>query len=150
MITLACPTADDTRSLGRRLASLLGPGDVVLLAGPLGAGKTVMAGGIAEGLGVEEPVVSPSFVLARVYRGLVPLIHADLYRLGSLAEVEDLDLATDAADGVLLVEWGDVAEQQFVTDHLLVRLEPGEDDLRTVTVVPKGAWRSRSLEVLGA
>ena len=110
MIEVACPTEADTRAVGRRLASLLRAGDVVLLAGDLGAGKTVFAGGVGEGLGVDDPVVSPTFVIVRHYRGLIPLTHADVYRLGSSAEVEDLDLTVEAADGVLLVEWGDVVE----------------------------------------
>lgn len=148
-MVIVCPSAADTRALGRRLASLLGPGDVILLAGELGAGKTVLAGGIAEGLGVDDRVVSPSFVLAREYKGFVPVIHADLYRLGSLAEVDDLDLATDAADGVLIVEWGDIAEQRFVEDHLLIRIQPDDEgEVRTVTLIPRGSWSDRSLDVV--
>ena len=118
MIRVLCPDDADTRAVGRRLAGLLRPGDVVLLAGDLGAGKTVFASGIADGLGVEDPVVSPSFVLVRRYRGLLPMTHADLYRLGSSAEIEDLDLPAEAGDGVLVVEWGDAAIQAFGEDHL--------------------------------
>ena len=99
-LTLCCPCEADTRALGRRLASLLRAGDVVLLAGDLGSGKTVFASGIAEGLGVAEPVVSPSFILARRYEGLMGLVHADLYRLGSSAEVDDLDWPLSASFGV--------------------------------------------------
>ena len=93
MTTVICPTEADTRAVGRRLASLLRAGDVVLLAGDLGAGKTVFASGIAEGLGVEGQVVSPSFVLVRRYTGLMSMVHADLYRIGSSGEIQDLDLA---------------------------------------------------------
>lgn len=145
-ITLLCPTEADTRALGRRLASLLRAGDVVLLAGDLGAGKTVFASGIAEGLGVADQVVSPSFVLARRYEGLMGLVHADLYRLGSSAEVEDLDLIESAADGVLVVEWGEAAARCFPEDHLLVRLEADETGARMVTLVRRGSWQQRPLE----
>ena len=82
-------------------------GDVVLLAGRLGAGKTLLAAGIGEGLGVEEPLTSPSFILARAHEGFLPVVHADVYRLGTSAEFEDLDLPEQARDGVLLIEWGD-------------------------------------------
>lgn len=143
---LRCPGEADTRALGRRLASLLRAGDVVLLAGDLGAGKTVFASGIAEGLGVAEPVVSPSFVLARRYEGLMGLVHADLYRLGSSAEVDDLDLVEAAVDGVLVVEWGEAAAGCFPEDQLLVRLEANDTGARTVTLVGRGSWRERPLE----
>jgi tRNA threonylcarbamoyladenosine biosynthesis protein TsaE len=145
-LTLRCPGEADTRSLGRRLASLLRAGDVVLLTGDLGTGKTVFASGIAEGLGVAERVVSPSFVLARRYEGLIGLVHADLYRVGSSAEVEDLDLPEAAADGVLVVEWGEAAERCFPADHLLVRLAADEDGARTVTLHRRGSWQERPLE----
>ena len=144
--TLRCPEEADTRAVGRRLASLLRAGDVVLLTGDLGTGKTVFASGIAEGLGVAERVVSPSFVLARRYEGLVPLVHADLYRVGSSAEVEDLDLLEAAEDGVLVVEWGEAAARCFPTDHLLVRLDADEDGVRTITLERRGSWRQRPLE----
>ena len=144
--TLRCPAEADTRALGRRLASLLRAGDVVLLAGDLGAGKTVFASGIAEGLGVSEPVVSPSFILARRYEGLMGLVHADLYRLGSSAEVDDLDLVESAGDGVLVVEWGEAAAACFPADHLLVRLEVDDAGERTVTLVRRGSWQERPLE----
>jgi tRNA threonylcarbamoyladenosine biosynthesis protein TsaE len=144
--TVACASEAETRAVGRRLASLLRAGDVVLLAGRLGAGKTVFASGIAEGLGVEDPVVSPSFVLVRRYEGLMSMIHADLYRVGSSGEIEDLDLGTDAADGVLVVEWGDVSEQAFGDDHLLVRIDQDDDGVRTLRLEPHGTWGTRPLE----
>jgi tRNA threonylcarbamoyladenosine biosynthesis protein TsaE len=150
VITLVCPTEADTRSVGRRLASLLRAGDVVLLAGDLGAGKTVFAGGVGEGLGVDDPVVSPSFVLVRRYRGLLPMVHADVYRLGSSAEVEDLDLPGEAVDGVLVVEWGDAVEQMFGDDVLVVHIEAGPSQERTVTVTPRGRWRQRPISELAS
>ncbi len=132
--------------MGRRLASLLRAGDVVLLSGGLGAGKTVFASGIAEGLGVEGPVVSPSFVLVRWYRGLMSMVHADLYRVGSSGEIEDLDLVSEAADGVLVVEWGDVSDQSFGDDHLMVRIGQDPEGVRTIELCPRGSWADRPLE----
>jgi tRNA threonylcarbamoyladenosine biosynthesis protein TsaE len=149
-ITLLCPTESDTRSTGRRLASLLRPGDVVLLAGDLGAGKTVFAGGIGEGLGVDEPVISPSYLLSRRYEGLMPMVHADIYRLGSTAEIDDLDLLGEAADGVLVVEWGHAAEQAFGEEHLVIRIEVVEDGARRVQFEPHGRWRSRPLSEIAS
>ena len=119
---------------------------MILLKGDLGAGKTVFAGGLAEGLGVQEQVTSPTFVLARRYEGFMPLVHADVYRLGSSAEIEDLDLPDEALEGVLVVEWGDVAEQQFGDDHLLVDISAAEDGTRTIKLVPHGSWVDRSFE----
>jgi len=148
-IEIRCPTAADTRAVGRRLASLLRGGDIILLAGDLGAGKTVFAGGIGEGLGLDDPVVSPSFVLARRYRGLVPMVHVDLYRLGSSSEIEDLDLDTEAADGVLVVEWGQAAEQSFGEDHLLVRIGVAAGGERLVEMTPRGSWLQRPISEVG-
>lgn len=146
MIAVRCPDAATTRGVGRRLAGLLRPGDVVLLSGGLGAGKTVFAGGIGDGLGVEDPVVSPTFVLVRRYRGLMPMTHADIYRLGSSAEIEDLELPAEASEGVLVVEWGDVAEQAFGEHHLLVRFTIHDDGSRTLELIPHGSWISRPLQ----
>ena len=146
MIRLRCADAAATRAAGRRLAGLLRPGDVVLLSGDLGAGKTVFAGGIGEGLGVEDPVVSPTFVLVRHYRGLLPMTHADIYRLGTSAEIEDLDLSDEADEGVLVVEWGDAAPQAFGEDHLLVRFTVHDDGVRTLDLSPHGAWAERPLQ----
>ncbi|MBU1228093.1 MAG: tRNA (adenosine(37)-N6)-threonylcarbamoyltransferase complex ATPase subunit type 1 TsaE [Actinobacteria bacterium] len=143
--TFTCAAEADTRAVGRRLASLLRAGDIVLLAGDLGAGKTVFASGIAEGLGVQDPVVSPSFVLVRRYGGLMSMIHADLYRLGSSGEIEDLDLGSEAAEGILVVEWGDVSEQSFGDDHLMVTIIVDDEGVRTVRLRPRGSWESRRL-----
>lgn len=145
MISVTCATDAETRAVGRRLASLLRVGDVVLLSGDLGAGKTVFAGGIGEGLGVDDPVVSPTFVIVRRYRGLLPMVHADLYRLGTSAEVEDLDLEFEAADGVLVVEWGDVVEQTFGDDVLVVRFAVEASGARTLTLDSRGRWRDRPI-----
>ena len=150
MISLRCPDPAATRAVGRRLASLLRPGDVVLLSGDLGAGKTLFAGGIGDGLGVDQPVVSPTFVLVRQYEGLLPLFHADIYRLGSTAEIEELELPAAASDGVLVVEWGEAAGQAFGDDHLLVRFTVEDDGTRTLQLTPHGSWVGRPLaEVAG-
>jgi tRNA threonylcarbamoyladenosine biosynthesis protein TsaE len=140
----------DTLSIGRRLASLLRPGDVVLLAGRLGAGKTLFASGVAEGLGVAEPVVSPSFVLVRRYEGFVPVFHADVYRLESSGEFEDLELADAAREGVVLIEWGDAVAGNLPESHLVVDLTITGESERTIRVTPKGSFAQRSLgEVAG-
>ena len=149
-VEITCPGEADTRAVGRRLANLLRAGDVVLLAGDLGAGKTVFVSGVAEGLGVEERVVSPTFILARRYEGLMTLHHADLYRLGSSAEIEDLDLETDAFDGVLFVEWGNAADQSFGEDHLVVRIEVEPGGERRVFLEPHGSWEGRPLGEVAA
>ncbi len=142
-IDITCPSVGDTMAVGRRLASLLQPGDVVLLAGPLGSGKTVFTAGLAEGLGVEERVTSPSFVLVRRYRGFLTLVHADVYRLGTMAELDDLDL-DDAADGVLVVEWGNAVAGGLPADHLLVSFVV-DDGWRTLRLTPRGGWLRRPL-----
>ena len=129
----------ETRKVGRALAAVLEANDVVLLAGPLGAGKTELTKGIAEGLGIAEPVVSPTFTLAREYQGqsslhgkdVLRLLHVDLYRLDRGQEVIDLgleDLAGD--DAVTVVEWGDLAAGLFPSDRLEVGLALSPDDER--------------------
>lgn len=149
-LEVSSATPADTLALGRRIAALLRPGDVVLLAGRLGAGKTLMASGIAEGLGVEEPVTSPSFVLVRSYDGLLPVHHADVYRLGSIAEFDDLDLLAETQDGVLLIEWGNAVANGVPADHLLVELAVADDETRHIRITPHGAFCERSLEELVA
>lgn len=139
----------ETRAAGRRLASLLRPGDVLLLAGELGAGKTAFAAGLAEGLGVAQAVVSPSFVLVRSYPGgFIPLVHADVYRVGSLNEVEDLDLFEEARDGVLIVEWGHAVASAMPDDHLRIEFEVTGPQERVLRFVPQGSWTERPLEEL--
>jgi tRNA threonylcarbamoyladenosine biosynthesis protein TsaE len=139
------PTVEDTRALGAELAELLRPGDLVVLVGPLGAGKTALTQGIGAALGVREPVTSPTFVIARVHRGgRLPLVHVDAYRLGSAADVDDLDLDADAGESVTVVEWGQGLVEQLADEHLEVRLDRREDDVRTVELLPHGpSWNSR-------
>lgn len=146
MIRAATKSAEDTRALGAALASLVRAGDLILLSGDLGAGKTTLAQGFARALGVDEQVVSPTFVLARVYRGRLRLIHADAYRMDDLAEVGDLDLHEFLDDGgVGLVEWGDVIAPVIPADYLEVRLDLGEaDDDRHLGIRIVGpSWASR-------
>jgi tRNA threonylcarbamoyladenosine biosynthesis protein TsaE len=127
------PTAEEMRALGRRLAGVLRAGDLVLLSGPLGAGKTTLTQGIGAGLGVRGSVTSPTFVIARVHPSLSAgpdLVHADAYRLGSRAEVDDLDLDTDLATAVTVVEWGEGLVEDLAPSFLSVRIwadEPSAD-----------------------
>ena len=146
-ITTRTDSPDETLALGRRLASVLGPGDVVLLSGRLGTGKTLLTSGIAEGLGVPDPISSPTFVIARVYRdGFVPFVHADVYRLGSILEFEDLDLEETAASGVLVIEWGEAIEDAISIDRLVIEIEIEGETGRRFRIIPFGSWLDRSLE----
>jgi tRNA threonylcarbamoyladenosine biosynthesis protein TsaE len=121
------PTAARMRDLGVRLAGLLQAGDLVVLSGKLGAGKTTLTQGIGAGLGVRGPVTSPTFVIARVHpslRGGPDLVHADAYRLGSRAEVDDLDLDTDVDSSVTVVEWGEGLVEDLTSSFLEIAIAP--------------------------
>lgn len=125
---LELATPADTERLGRAVGERLRPGDVVVLSGPLGAGKTVLARGIGTGLGVRGPVTSPTFVIAREHPTLpggrgVPLVHVDAYRLGGMAELDDLDLDTDLLAAAVVVEWGEGIAERLADEHLLIRLQ---------------------------
>jgi tRNA threonylcarbamoyladenosine biosynthesis protein TsaE len=139
------PEPADTFRLGRDLAGLLRAGDLVVLVGPLGAGKTALTQGIGAGLGVGDVVTSPTFVIARVHTaGRVPLVHVDAYRLGSVADVDDLDLDASAEESVTVVEWGQGLVEQLADEHLEVRIDRREDDVRVVRLVPHGpSWQRR-------
>jgi tRNA threonylcarbamoyladenosine biosynthesis protein TsaE len=121
-------TAEKMRALGRRLASVLRAGDLVILSGPLGAGKTTLTQGIADGLGVRGPITSPTFVIARVHPPLglrrPALVHADAYRLGSVLELDDLDLDADLASSVTVVEWGEGLAEGLAEDRLEIHITP--------------------------
>jgi tRNA threonylcarbamoyladenosine biosynthesis protein TsaE len=132
------------RDLGRELAGRLRAGDLVILTGPLGAGKTTLVQGIGEGLGVRGPVTSPTFVIARVHPVLAgsgpSLVHADAYRLGSVGEVDDLDLDADVASAVTVVEWGQGLAEGLAEDRLEISIQPDPDsDVRTVQLNGYGA-----------
>lgn len=126
-------TADAMENLGLRIGEQLEPGDLLILTGPLGAGKTTFTRGLAEGLGVRGPVQSPTFVIARTHPSLVggaPLVHVDAYRLGSAAELDDLDI--DFARSVVVIEWGRPMASSVADAWWDVELERpvgGEDDL---------------------
>lgn len=153
-------TEEETRGFGETLAAVLRPGDLVVLAGPLGAGKTVLTQGIGAGLRVTGTVTSPTFVIARVHRpdpargGTVPLVHVDAYRLGAVAdpraEVDDLDLDAELDDSVVVVEWGEGVVEQLADAHLLVRIHRHDDDTRTVELVGRGGDWQRRLAALPA
>jgi len=139
------PTVDDTRALGAALAGVVAPGDLVVLTGPLGAGKTALTQGLGVALGVGEPVTSPTFVIARVHRGgRLPLVHVDAYRLGSVADVDDLDLDASTEESVTVVEWGAGLVERLADEHLEVRLDRRDDDVRTAVLLPHGpGWTAR-------
>lgn len=138
--TRELPTEADTEKFGRSLGALLQAGDLVLLDGPLGAGKTVLVRGIAAGMGVRDRITSPTFVIARVHHAMFgpSLVHVDAYRLGGLDEIDDLDLDTDLTEAAVVVEWGSGVAEQLATDFLVVRLRRREDDVREVTFEPHG------------
>ena len=147
--TLLVPTDSDMRALGERLAGLLRAGDLLILSGPLGAGKTTLVQGIGAGLGVRGPVTSPTFVIARVHPGpVVPLVHADAYRLGSVLEVDDLDLDTDSS--VTVVEWGEGLAEGLADDRLEIAISPDPDsERRTVRITGHGERWHAALAAAG-
>jgi tRNA threonylcarbamoyladenosine biosynthesis protein TsaE len=131
-------TAEETRAYGARLAAHLRPGDLVVLSGPLGAGKTTLVQGIAEGLKVRGPITSPTFVIARVHpslQGGPALVHVDAYRLGGDLEVDDLDLDASLEESVTVVEWGEGMVEGLSENRLELHIDRGSDDeSRTVTL----------------
>jgi tRNA threonylcarbamoyladenosine biosynthesis protein TsaE len=134
-VALTVATAAQMRGLGQSLATVLRAGDLVILSGGLGAGKTTLTQGIGAGLGVRGPITSPTFVIARVHPPLAPsaatgeppppLVHADAYRLGSVLELDDLDLDTDTAASVTVVEWGEGLAEGLAADRLEITITPG-------------------------
>ncbi len=156
-------TSQEMRDLGRQLAGLLRAGDLIILGGPLGAGKTTLTKGIGDGLGVRGPVTSPTFVIARVHPSLAggtALVHADAYRLGSALELDDLDLDADTDTSVTVVEWGEGLAEGLSADRLEVTICPAAQSLpqryedssiegdqpRTVRIRGRGLrWRDTQL-----
>ena len=144
-------SVDETRDLGAALSSLARPGDLVVLAGDLGAGKTALVQGLGRGLGVEQRITSPTFTLVHVYEdGRLPVHHLDVYRLDQLSEALDLGLAEMLDDGgVVVIEWGDAITPVLPHDYLEVRLTFGEGDddrlLAFRTVGPRWAGRAGQL-----
>ena len=145
-------TVEETQAWGARLGRVLQAGDLLLLTGELGAGKTTLTQGIAEGLGVRGPITSPTFVIARVHPSLVggpALVHVDAYRLGGFAELDDLDLDADLADSVTVVEWGHGLAEGLSEDYLEITLTGA--DRRTATVEGHGPrWSGAAAAELDA
>lgn len=163
-MTVTVESAERMRDIGRRLAALLRPGDLVLLTGELGAGKTTLTRGLGEGLGVRGAVTSPTFVIARVHPPLdgaaarPPLVHVDAYRLGGgLEEMEDLDLDVSLPESVVVVEWGEGRVEELAEDRLHVVIEravgsPDPDQAGTGSTDDtgaEGADGARTLRVTG-
>jgi tRNA threonylcarbamoyladenosine biosynthesis protein TsaE len=153
-VRLVAPTAEDTQALGRRLAAIVRAGDVVIASGELGAGKTTFTQGLGAGLAVAGSIISPTFVLSRIHPSTVggpALVHVDAYRLGSSAELEDLDLEVSLEDSVTLVEWGTGIAEGLADDVLEVdirrSLDP-EDETRWIFLTPIGErWTSVRAEL---
>lgn len=156
-VRLEAPDADAMREIGRRLAAIVRRGDVVIESGDLGAGKTTLTQGLGAGLGVGSPVISPTFVLSRVHRsdtGGPALVHVDAYRLGSAAELEDIDLDETLAEAVTVVEWGSGLAEGLAPAWLDVdirRSDDPDDETRVVYIAATGErWRDVDLhEALG-
>ena len=148
-VSLTVATAEQMRALGRSLATVLRAGDLVILSGGLGAGKTTLSQGIGAGLGVRGPITSPTFVIARVHPPVgpadatgelrPPLVHADAYRLGSVLELDDLDLDTDTAASVTVVEWGEGLAEGLAADRLEVTITPDAPMAGDPTMAGDGA-----------
>jgi tRNA threonylcarbamoyladenosine biosynthesis protein TsaE len=142
-VNLTIATGGAMRDLGRSLAAFLRPGDLLVLSGDLGAGKTTLTQGIGEGLKVRGPITSPTFVIARVHPSLCggpPLVHADAYRLGGFAELDDLDLDASIEESVTVVEWGEGLAEGLAADRLEIHISRGdaESEERQVTVTGRG------------
>ena len=139
---------NETRVLGKRLASLLREGDVLLLFGDLGAGKSEMTRGIAEGLGVRSTVTSPSFTILNVYdEGCVPLYHFDWYRLESAEELYEMGMDEYlGGDGIAVVEWPSQCPEAIPEAYLAVKLEPVGENEREITLTPMGGFRELHME----
>jgi tRNA threonylcarbamoyladenosine biosynthesis protein TsaE len=128
-------SAKDMRAIGTALAARLQPGDVIVLSGPVGAGKTTLTQGIGAGLAVTDPITSPTFVIAREHRGTIDLVHVDAYRLGSKLELDDLDLVSDRDQCVTVVEWGAGLADVITAEPEIIELAHGStDDVRVITL----------------
>ncbi|WP_427920506.1 tRNA (adenosine(37)-N6)-threonylcarbamoyltransferase complex ATPase subunit type 1 TsaE [Streptomyces sp. cg40] len=158
-VSITVNSPEQMGELGRRLAKLLRAGDLVMLTGELGAGKTTLTRGLGEGLGVRGAVTSPTFVIARVHPPLgegPPLVHVDAYRLsGGLDDMEDLDLDVSLPESVIVVEWGEGKVEELTDDRLSVVIHRAvgdtTDEVRHVTVTGLGErWAAVELGVLGA
>jgi tRNA threonylcarbamoyladenosine biosynthesis protein TsaE len=139
-------SAEQTRKIGMKLGKLAASGDVILLVGPLGAGKTCLTQGIAHGLGIPEYTASPTFVLVREYQGKLPLYHIDLYRLDKIEEVTQLGLDDYLyGNGVCVVEWADKGLSVLPEEHLIIEMQIVSPMKRKLSFMPRG---TRYLEML--
>jgi len=144
-------TVEATLDLGMALGKQLRAGDLVILGGTLGAGKTTLTKGIAAGMGVSGRITSPTFVIARVHRPdsdsgrAVPLVHVDAYRLAGALELDDLDLDTDLDTAAVVIEWGEGGAEQLSSERLTIELVRLPDDTRTAELIPVGeTWQARA------
>jgi tRNA threonylcarbamoyladenosine biosynthesis protein TsaE len=150
LLLLVADSVEETEAFGERLGALLRPGDVVLLRGELGAGKTAMTRGIARGAGSPDLVHSPTFVLLNEYGGPLPLFHADLYRLEDREEVAALELEEYTRDGALIVEWPERGEDVLPAEHLLLQIEHVAGDTRRIVGEARGPRAADLLAALSA
>ncbi len=142
-------SAEQTQNIGMKLGELAASGDVILLVGPLGAGKTCLTQGIARGLGIDEYTASPSFVLVREYQGKLPLYHIDLYRLEKIEEVTQLGLDDYLyGNGVCVVEWADKGLSVLPQEHLFIEIKIVSPLKRRLSFVPRGTRYSEMLSKL--
>ena len=150
MLPKVTQSAAETQALGRRLAAQLRGGDVVLLCGTLGAGKSELTRGIARGLGVKGPVTSPSFTILQVYTdGRLPLYHFDWYRVSGAEELYELSMDEYLlGDGVAVVEWPDMAAEALPETRLRVTIETVDENARSFTFTPEGGFRALDMAAL--
>jgi tRNA threonylcarbamoyladenosine biosynthesis protein TsaE len=153
-VELSVPTADDMRAIGEELAGQLRAGDVLVLSGDLGAGKTTFTQGLGTGLKVRGDITSPTFVISRVHPSLVggpALVHVDAYRIGGIAELDDLDLDASLEDAVTVVEWGHGLAESLAADRLDIVVTRGDDDsdeTRDLRITPVGQrWAETGLHL---
>lgn len=155
-MTIVLDSVEATLGLGSEIGSRLGAGDLVILSGSLGAGKTTLTKGIAVGMGVPGLVTSPTFVIARVHHptggqpDAVPLVHVDAYRLRGALELDDLDLDTDLEAAVVVIEWGEGVAERLADDRLVVDLTRRPDDSRTAVLHAVGSSWERRLPAIRA
>jgi tRNA threonylcarbamoyladenosine biosynthesis protein TsaE len=137
-MTFTTHSAAETRALAAEIGAKLGRGDVVVLNGGLGAGKTTFVKGLAEGLGVVDAVTSPTFTIVQHYEGRLPVTHVDVYRLDRLQELHDFGFEEMLEDGVTIIEWGDAIAPLLPRHRLEIRLTLGDDlDTRTIEIAPR-------------
>jgi len=156
MMNIRAADANAMREVGRWLATCVRAGDLLVVSGELGAGKTTLAQGIGAGMGISEPIVSPTFVIARSYRNAhgPDLVHVDAYRLGSTVELDDLDLDTEISDAVIVVEWGSGKVEQLSEHRLEVMIQRSDeigDEVRHVDITPVGTrWNDVNWQIPAA